>query len=80
MNRWEYYRELDRRRMFKRWAGMFNVVGAAVAALCILLALGLLMSLMGWVWQDLNQSLVNLINTAISVILHPVGDAVITLG
>ena len=38
------------------------------------------MSLMGWVWQDLNQSLMNLINTAISVILHPVGDAVITLG
>ena len=58
---------------------MFNVVGAAVAALCILLALGLLASLMGWVWQDLNQSLMSLINTAVSVVLHPVGDAVIQL-
>ena len=80
MNRWEYYREQDRRRAFKRWAGMFNVVGAAVAALCILLALGLLASLLGWVWQDLNQSLMSLINTAVSVVLHPVGDAVIQLG
>ena len=80
MNRWEYYRELDRRRAFKRWAGMFNVVGAAVAALCILLALGLLMSLLGWMKQDMSQSLMSLINTAISVVLHPVGDAVIQLG
>lgn len=80
MNRWEYYREMDRRRTFRRWAGMFNVVGAVVAALCILLALGLLMSLTGWVWQDLNQSLMSLINTVISVVLHPVGDAVIQLG
>ena len=46
----------------------------------LLLALGLLASLMGWVWQDLNQSLMSLINTAVSVVLHPVGDAVIQLG
>ena len=61
MNRWEYYREMDRRRTFRRWAGMFNVIGAAVAVVCILVALGLLM------------------NTVVSVALHPVGDAVIQL-
>ena len=64
VNRWEYYREMDRRRTFRRWAGMFNVIGAAVAVVCILVALGLLMSL---------------INTVVSVALHPVGDAVIQL-
>ena len=75
MNRWEYYREMDRRRR----AGMFNVIGAAVAVVCILVALGLLMSLTGWVKQDLSQSLMSLINTVVSVALHPVGDAVIQL-
>lgn len=59
MNRWEYYREMDRRRTFRRWAGMFNVIGAAVAVVCILVALGLLMSLTGWVKQDLSQSLMS---------------------
>ncbi len=80
MNRWEYYREMDRRRTFRRWADMFNVIGAIAACVCILLALGLLLSLTGWVKQDLSQSVMNLINTVISVILNPVGDAVIQLG
>ena len=79
MNRWEYYREMDRRRTFRRWAGMFNVIGAAVAVVSILVALRLLMSLTGWVKQDLGQSLMSLINTVVSVALHPVGDAVIQL-
>ena len=80
VNRWEYYREMDRRRTFKRWAGMFNVIGAVAACVCILTALGLLLSLTGWVEQDLSQSVMNLINTVVSVILNPVGDAVIQLG
>ena len=56
-----------------------SVIGAAVAVVCILVALGLLMSLTGWVKQDLSQSLMSLINTVVSVALHPVGDAVIQL-
>ena len=55
--------------------GLFQVLPMAA----MLVALGLLMSLTGWVKQDLSQSLMSLINTVVSVALHPVGDAVIQL-
>ena len=73
------YDKLSHDRTLRLFTGTFDAAGAILSAVCIVLCVGLLVSLLRWAAQDLSASLVDLINTALSVALHPVGDAVIRL-